>query len=79
MNTLERTTEIIPLPVLNAEALLTDASESEHKDDFSMKQNREEILKFTAAAKPQLQLAESLGYGNKDDYDSLYASIDEIR
>jgi len=31
LNTLVETTEIMPLPVLHAETLLTDAAEAEHK------------------------------------------------
>lgn len=78
LDTLVVTTEIIPLPVLRAEELLTIAAEFEHRDDLSKEQNRVEIATFTEAAKDQLELAQLLGYGGKDDYKTLYKEIDSI-
>lgn len=78
LNTLDKTTEIIPLPVLHAEILLTEASEMEHKLDLSQERSRAEVLKLADAAKDQLKLAELLGYGSKNDYKLLYTAIDEI-
>jgi hypothetical protein len=78
LNTLEETTEIMPLPVLRAEALLTEAARLEHTDDLSKDKNRVEIQKFTDAAKDKLELAKLLGYGDKDDYKLLYKEIDAI-
>jgi hypothetical protein len=79
LNTLVNTTEIIPLPVLKAEALLTEASELEHKKDLSQQASREAILKLTDEAKNKLKLAEVLGYGTEDDYKVLYSAIDDIK
>jgi len=79
LNMLVKTTEIMPLPVLRAEALLTAASELEHKSDLTQAASRTEILKLTDAAKDKLKLAEILGYGDKDDYKVLYDAIDEIK
>jgi hypothetical protein len=79
LNTLVERTEIIPLPLLRAEALLTVASELEHKEDLSKEKSRAEVLKFADAAKEKLKLAELLGYGGKDDYQLLYTAIDEIK
>jgi len=79
LNTLVEHTEIIPLPVLRAEALLTIASELEHKEDLSREKSRTEVLKFADAAKEKLKLAELLGYGSKDDYKLLYTAIDDIK
>lgn len=78
LDTLVVTTEVIPLPVLRAEELLTVAAELEHRDDLSQDKSREEIQKFTDAAKDQLELAQLLGYGNKDDYKTLFKEIDAI-
>ena len=78
LDTLVVTTEIMPLPVLRAEELLTVAAEFEHRDDLSKEQNRAEIARFTDAAKDQLELAQLLGYGGKDDYKVLYKEIDAI-
>ena len=79
LNMLVKTTEIMPLPVLRAEAFLTAASELEHKTDLTQAASRTEILKLTDAAKDKLKLAEILGYGDKDDYKVLYDAIDEIK
>jgi hypothetical protein len=79
LNLLVETTEIMPLPVLRAETLLTAASEYEHKSDLTKEASRTEILILADAAKDKLKLAEILGYGNKDDYKVLYDSIDELK
>ncbi|WP_333878118.1 YfdX family protein [Methylobacter sp.] len=79
LNTLVERTEIIPLPILRAEALLTEASRVEHKEDMSKENSRAEVLKFADAAKEKLKIAELLGYGGKDDYKLLYTAIDEIK
>lgn len=79
LNTLVERTEIIPLPILRAEALLTEASMVEHKEDMSKEKSRAEVLKFADAAKEKLKIAELLGYGGKDDYKLLYTAIDEIK
>ncbi|CAA9892847.1 conserved exported hypothetical protein [Candidatus Methylobacter favarea] len=79
LNTLIEQAEIIPLPLLHAEELLTVASELEHKEDLSKEKSRAEVLKFADAAKENLKLAQLLGYGSKDDYKLLYTAIDEIK
>jgi ribosomal protein S7 len=79
LNLLVKTVEIIPLPVLKAEALVTAASELEHKSDLTQEASRSEILKLTDAAKEKLKLAEMLGYGDKADYKQLYEAIDGIK
>ncbi len=79
LNMLVTTTDVFPLPVLRAEDLVTQASELEHKDDLSKEESRKAVLKSADAAKQQLKLAEVLGYGDKKDYQQLYASIDEIK
>jgi hypothetical protein len=79
LNTLIETTEIIPLPILRAEALLTIASELEHKEDLAKEKNRAEVLKYTDEAKEKLKMAQLLGYGGKDDYQLLYTAIAEIK
>jgi len=78
LSMLIETTEVIPLPLLRAEALLDEASDLEHKKDMSKEKGREEVLKLTDAAKDQLKVAELLGYGDKDDFKVLYTEIDEI-
>jgi hypothetical protein len=78
LDTLVVSTDVMPLPVLRAEELLTAAAELEHRDDLSKEANRTEIHLFTDAAKLQLERAQLLGYGNKDDYKTLYQEIDAI-
>ena len=79
LDTLVKTTEIIPLPILNAEALLNQASEMENKKDLSKEKSREEVMKLTNEAKNELNRAELLGYGSADDYKTLYTTIDDIK
>ena len=79
LNMLVETTEVIPLPILRAEALLDEASKLEHKKDLPKEKSREEILKLADAAKDKLKLAELFGYGDKDDYKVLYTEIDVIK
>lgn len=79
LDTLVKTTEIIPFPILNAEALLNQASEMENKKDMSKEKSREEVMKLTTEAKNELNRAELLGYGSADDYKTLYTTIDDIK
>ena len=78
LGSLVTTTEVYALPVLQAETLLTAASELEHKEDLSKADARREILGLTDAAKDKLKLSQILGYGTDDDYENLYDSIDDI-
>jgi hypothetical protein len=78
LDTLVDTTDVMPLPLFRAEELLNVAADLEHKDDLSQDKSRGEIRKFTDAAKAQLERAQLLGYGNKDDYKILYQEIDAI-
>jgi len=78
LDTLVVSTDVMPLPVFRAEELLTVAADMEHRDDLTQDKSREEIRKFTDAAKAQLERAQLLGYGNKDDYKILYLEIDAV-
>lgn len=78
LGSLVKTTEVYALPVLQAETLLTAASELEHKGDLSKADARHDILELTDAAKDKLKLSQILGYGTDDDYQNLYDSIDGI-
>ncbi|MGD0960869.1 MAG: YfdX family protein, partial [Methylomonas sp.] len=79
LNSLVEQTEIIPLPLLRAEALVLKASELEQKSDLSKEKNRDEILGLVAAAKEKLKIAQLLGYGDKADYQPFYKVIDDIK
>jgi len=78
LDTLVVSTDVMPLPVFRAEELLTVAADMEHRDDLTQDKSKEEIRKFTDAAKAQLERAQLLGYGNKDDYKILYLEIDAV-
>jgi YfdX protein len=78
LDTLQVDTEVMPLPVLRAEELLSAAAELEHRDDLSKEQNRKDIRALTDATKDQLETAQLLGYGGKKDYKALYDGIDGI-
>ncbi len=79
LNSLIEQTEVIPLPLLRAEALIIKASELEQKSDLSKEQNRDEVLKLVDAAKEKLKIAQLLGYGGKDDYQPFYKIIEDIK
>jgi hypothetical protein len=79
LDTVVETVDIMPLPILRAEALLTEAAILEHTQDLSKEKSREAVLKFAEASKNQLKLAELLGYGNKDDFQLMYTAIDELK
>lgn len=78
LNTLVITDSIVPLPVLRSEALLERAEELAEKSDRTDAEN-EELDNKLAAVRNQLEMAELLGYGDKKDYEPLYAQLDNIR
>lgn len=78
LNTLVVTKHIVPLPVLRSEAMLERAEELAEKSDRTDEEN-EELSNKLAAAREQLEMADLLGYGDAEDYDTLYAQLDEIK
>ena len=78
LNTLDQITQVIPLPVLQAELLLTQASELQHIQGKSKDANQTDVINLTEAAREQLTLAQTFGYGNKNDYKDLYDAINGI-
>jgi hypothetical protein len=77
LNTLVLTDQIVPLPVLRSEALLARAEELAEKADRNDEEN-EELTNHLSAVRNQLEVAALLGYGDKDDYEPLYAQLDQI-
>ncbi len=74
--TVAETETVIPLPVLKAEQMIKFAA----KIDAENHENSEKVLDLLKAADYQLQLAEELGYGNKDkDYKVLAESIKKLK
>ena len=77
MNTLVITTEVIPLPKLRAENLLKEAQTLAEKKNRSKEEN-DQLANHLKAAREQLQIAELLGYGHKNDYKPIQEQIDGI-
>lgn len=77
LNTVVLTDHVVPLPVLRAEALLERAEELAENSERTGADN-EELSNHLAAIRNQLEMAQLLGYGNRDDYKPLYAQIEEI-
>ncbi len=75
LNTLVITESVIPLPVLRAEAMVRKVYEEAHSKD----PNPDEMLRYLKSAKYQLEIAQTLGYGEIDkDYKPLYEAIDKL-
>lgn len=77
LGTLVVTTEIVPLPKLRAEEQIKVAQALAEKADRS-KEDNDKLAQAITAAREQLQIAESLGYGDKKDYKPMYQQIDEL-
>ncbi|HEX8609906.1 MAG TPA: YfdX family protein [Telluria sp.] len=78
LNTLVVTTEIVPLPKLRAEEQIKAAQTLAEKANRSKEEN-DKLAQHIAAAREQLQIAESLGYGDKKDYKPMYQQIEELQ
>ena len=77
LNDLVIVKDIIPIPVLNAEVMIDEASRL-HLEDRTA--NKEEIIKLLDNADYQLKLAETLGYGKKDKkYKDLEKDIKSLK
>ncbi len=78
LNTLVVTTDkVVPLPKLRAEYLMKRAEELSSKENRSEEEVKE-LSRTIAGVRHQLEMAELLGYGDKDSYKSLYTQLDEI-
>jgi YfdX protein len=78
LNTQVVTDTIIPLPVVKAqEALKTTESLAEKKD--RTKDDNDRLKASMDQARGQLELAQALGYGTKNDFDKMYQQLTEIR
>ncbi|MEJ2406402.1 MAG: YfdX family protein [Candidatus Thiodiazotropha sp.] len=74
---------VIPLPMLRAEALLDQAQAMVEPADQQAKASQSSIDKtkldnLMSGVRQQLKLAETLGYGNKQTYQSMYDSLDKL-
>ena len=78
LNTLVIQSFITPLPKIRAEAMLGEAEKLAEKSDRKDEENKK-LKDLVESARRELQLGEALGYGNKNDYQPLYAQLDEIQ
>jgi hypothetical protein len=78
LNTLVVTNTIIPLPVAATQSLLKDAETLAEKKDRSVDENKK-LNDLLTASRTQLEFAEALGYGTRQDFKELYAELDTIR
>lgn len=78
LNTMVVTDHIIPLPVLRAETMLKDAESLAERKDRSAESD-DSLAMLLENARYQLKMAEALGYGDKKDYKTFFAQLDEIK
>lgn len=77
LNTQVVTRHVVPLPMIRSEALLERAEELAEKADRSDAEE-EELASLLSATRGQLEMAELLGYGNKEDFEVMFAQLDLI-
>jgi hypothetical protein len=78
LNTLVVTNTVIPLPVVATQQLLKDGEQLAQKPNRTVDENKK-LNDLLTAAHTQLEFAEVLGYGTKQDFKDLYAELDEIK
>jgi hypothetical protein len=78
LNTIVVVTYVVPLPRVRAQALLQEAKQLATKSNRTQDDGKK-VHSYIDATRSQIQLAEALGYGSKDDYRPLYAQLDDIQ
>jgi hypothetical protein len=78
LNTLVVTDTVIPLPVVTAQNLLKEAKKLSEKKDRSTDENKK-MDGYLAKARTELEFAQALGYGTKQDFKDLYGELDVIK
>jgi hypothetical protein len=78
LNTLVAETFVIPLPRVRAGALLQQAEQLSSKASRTSDDNQR-LRNLLNATRTQIQLAEALGYGTKDDYKPLYTQLEDVQ
>ncbi|WP_233432243.1 MULTISPECIES: YfdX family protein [Pseudomonas] len=77
LNTLVVKAEVIPIPLLNAEILLGEAQKLAEKAGRSDEENTR-LAQLLQSASKEIELAEALGYGGKQDITKYMSQIKEI-
>ena len=78
LNTLVITNTTIPLPVVATQELLKEAEKLAEKADRKEDENKR-LTDLLTKAHNNLEFAEVLGYGTKQDFKDLYAQLDQIK
>lgn len=78
LNTLVVTNTTIPLPVVATQELLKEAEKLAEKVDRKEDENKR-LTDLLTQAHNNLEFAQALGYGTKQDFKDLYAQLDEIK
>jgi hypothetical protein len=71
-------TYVTPLPKIRAQELLQQAEQVAANVSHTQGDNQR-VHNLIEATRTEIQLAEALGYGTKDDYKPLYAQLDDIQ
>jgi len=71
--------EVTPLTIIHADEKLTEAFQIEHTADLSKQETKNKIETLVNEAKQDINIAQALGYGVKDDYSGLYEGIDALK
>jgi hypothetical protein len=77
LNTLVVTEHVIPLPFFRASAMLADAEDLSTKENRNEEENRK-LSSLVENARYQLEMAEALGYGKKEDHEQFHEQLDQI-
>jgi len=77
INTLVVTQNIHPLPIIRTEQMLSRAEELATTEERTDEQN-EELDRLLEGSRRQLEFAQTLGYGEEDDFEGYYKQLDEI-
>lgn len=78
LSTLVITDVVVPLPVMEAKVSLQKAEEIAKVKNRTADQNKQ-LTVLVNVADSDIQLAEALGYGTKNDFDSFHKQVSEIR
>ncbi len=74
LNTLVIESSVIPLPLLRAQLML-EAAEKLAEDKERSQQDSMDLHTLLDSARDQLELAEALGYGKKEQFEPMYEQI----
>ncbi len=78
LNTLVVTDLVVPLPVLRAQVSLEKADDIAKMKTRSPEKNKQ-LTELLNTADQEIKVAEALGYGKKEDFNSFHKQIDSIR